>query len=83
MVTSTKFTGFSNVDGSEDPAHFVNCLNEQYAKDSALRLNKQRTLELVDLQVGQTVLDAGCGVGFDAIQMSTLVGLTGYVLARR
>jgi ubiquinone/menaquinone biosynthesis C-methylase UbiE len=79
MGSKSKFIGFSDVDGSENSAHFVDCLNEQYAKDSVLRLNKQRTLELIDVHEGQTVLDAGCGVGFDAIQMAALVGQTGRV----
>ena len=79
MGTNSKYTGFSEVDDSENPQKFVNCLNEQYAKDSAHRFNKQRTLELVDLQGGQTVLDAGCGIGIDAIQMAAQVGQTGHV----
>jgi ubiquinone/menaquinone biosynthesis C-methylase UbiE len=79
MATNSKFIGFSDVDGSAEPEHFINCLNEQYAKDSALRVNKQRTLELAELHDGHTVLDAGCGVGFDAIQMAAQVGQTGHV----
>ena len=79
MGTNSKFIGFSEVDSSKDPQYFVNCLNEQYTKDSALRDNKQRTLQLVDLQTGQTILDAGCGIGFDAIQMAKQVGETGHV----
>ena len=77
MDTNSKFIGFSDVDGSENPERFVDCLNEQHAKDSVLRFNKQRTLELVDLRDGLVVLDAGCGVGFDAIQMASQVGQTG------
>jgi ubiquinone/menaquinone biosynthesis C-methylase UbiE len=34
---------------------------------------------LVDLQNGQNVLDAGCGIGFDAMQMSLQVGESGHV----
>lgn len=79
MGTNTKFTGFSEVDNSENPQFFVNCLNEQYATDSDHRINKQRTLQLVDLQVGQIILDAGCGIGLDAIQMAAQVGETGHV----
>ena len=79
MGTNSKFIGFSEVDGSKDPQFFVNCLNEQYAKDPVLRFYKQRTLQLVDLQVGQTVLDAGCGIGLDVIQMAMQVGQAGHV----
>lgn len=79
MGSSSKYTGFSDVDGSEDPDHFVDCLNEQYSKDSAHQFNKQRILEWVDLQDGHIVLDAGCGIGIDAIRMSMQVGATGHV----
>lgn len=79
MGSSSKFLGFSDVDGSKDPEYFVSCLDEQYKRDSVHQLNKQRILELVDLQEGQTVLDAGCGIGFDAIKMSQEVGETGLV----
>jgi ubiquinone/menaquinone biosynthesis C-methylase UbiE len=79
METNSKTNGFSDVDGSQDPQFFVNCLNEQFEKDSVLRINKQRTLELIDLQKGLTVLDAGCGIGLDVIQMAERVGQTGHV----
>jgi ubiquinone/menaquinone biosynthesis C-methylase UbiE len=79
MGSGSIYKGFSDVDGSEEPEHFVDCLYEQYSKDSAHQFNKQRILEWVDLQNGQTVLDAGCGIGFDAIQMSMQVGETGHV----
>jgi ubiquinone/menaquinone biosynthesis C-methylase UbiE len=79
MEANSKFTGFSDVDGSKNPQRFVDCLNEQFAKDSVMRINKQRTLELVDLQEGQTVLDAACGIGLDVIQMAVRVGQTGHV----
>ena len=79
MGMNSKFIGFSEVDDSKNPQFFVNCLNEQYAKDSVHRFNKQRTLQLVDLQVGQIILDAGCGIGLDAIQMAAQVGQTGHV----
>lgn len=79
MATDSKNTGFSDVDGSEDPQFFVKCLNDQYAKNSILLSLKKRTLEIADIQDGHTVLDAGCGTGVDAIQMATLVGQSGHV----
>ena len=79
METNSKYIGFSEVDNTEDPQFFVNCLNEQYAKGSVHRYNKQRTLQLVDLQAGQTILDVGCGIGLDAIQMAAQVGEIGHV----
>ena len=79
MATDSKKTGFSDVDGSEDPQFFVKCLNNQYAKNSILLSWKKRTLEIADIQDGHTVLDTGCGTGVDAIQMATLVGQSGHV----
>jgi ubiquinone/menaquinone biosynthesis C-methylase UbiE len=71
--------GFADVDQSDNPQFFVNCLHEQHVKGSILRLNKQRTLELADIQPGHLVLDAGCGTGIDAAQMAALVGSSGHV----
>lgn len=79
MVANSKYTGFRTVDDAEDPGYFSNWLNEQYQQDTALRFNKQRTLELVDLQEGLIVLDGGCGIGIDAIQMAQRVGPSGHV----
>ncbi len=70
---------FSNVDRSRNPQFFVHCLEEQHAKNSYLRLNKARTLELADIRLGHIVLDAGCGTGKDVVQMATLVGPSGRV----
>lgn len=79
MGTNSKYIDFSDVDGSNNPQFLINCLNEQFTKDSVLRFNKQRTLELTDLKDGQTVLDAGCGIGLDVIQMAMRVGPAGHV----
>jgi ubiquinone/menaquinone biosynthesis C-methylase UbiE len=71
---SPQNSGFADVDQSDNPQFFINCLNEQCAKNDILRLNKQRTLELANIQPGHIVLDAGCGTGVDAVQMAALVG---------
>lgn len=74
MHETSQGSSFADVDSSADPQLFVHCLEEQYAKNSLLRLNKARTLELADIQSGHFVLDAGCGTGKDAVQMAALVG---------
>lgn len=79
MGPTPKNTGFEDVDGSDNPQLFVRCLNEQYVKNSVLRTHKRHTLDLVDLQEDHIVLDAGCGIGIDAIQMATMVGQSGHV----
>lgn len=70
---------FATVDSSTDPQAFVQCLHEQYAHNTRLNLNKHETLNLMDLEPGQIVLDAGCGTGVDAVQMAQLVAPTGHV----
>lgn len=72
-------SGFGDVDRSENPQFFVDCLNQQFASDSIMRLNKERTLELADIQFGHRVLDAGCGTGIDALRMAVKVGPEGHV----
>lgn len=79
MSTIPKHTGFENVDGSDNPQLFVQCLNEQYAKNSVLRSHKKHTLDQADIQDGHVVLDAGCGIGIDSIQMAAMVGQSGHV----
>lgn len=79
MGTDSKNTGFANVDGSDNPQTYIQCLSDQYAKGSVLRSHKQRTIDQVDIQAGQIVLDVGCGIGLDAIQMAAMVGHTGRV----
>lgn len=72
-------SSFTAVDQAADPDWFVRCLNQQYAT-GLLRQQKQRTVELLDLQPGQTVLDAGCGTGVDALLMTEWVGAAGQVV---
>ena len=79
MANKPQSNTFSDVDQADNPQQFVTCLNEQYAKNSVLRLNKERTLEMADLQPGHKVLDVGCGTGVDAVQMAQQVGETGHV----
>jgi ubiquinone/menaquinone biosynthesis C-methylase UbiE len=79
MKDRSPSSSFSDVDRAVDPQFFVNCLEEQYAKNSALLLNKARTLALADIRSGHLVLDAGCGTGKDVIQMAALVGHSGHV----
>jgi ubiquinone/menaquinone biosynthesis C-methylase UbiE len=79
MSTGSHASGFADVDGSDNPQFFSDSLREQYEKNRNLRLNKQRTLELADIRTGQNVLDAGCGIGIDALKMAALVGSSGHV----
>lgn len=80
MEESPGKTSFSEVDRAVNPNVFTKCLEDQYAA-GGLQFQKQRTLELCDVQSGQKVLDAGCGIGLDATRMAVQVGDGGRVIA--
>ncbi|HEX6383846.1 MAG TPA: methyltransferase domain-containing protein [Anaerolineae bacterium] len=79
MAQSSPNSGFEDVDRASDSDWFVKCLDKQYAS-GLLERNKQRTFELLDIQGGQRILDAGCGTGVDTLKMATLVGDGGHVV---
>lgn len=72
-------TEFSDVDRAADPEKYVKCLDAQIQVDEIERL-KQRAIELLDVQAGHSVLDAGCGTGRDALAMLERVGDIGHVM---
>jgi ubiquinone/menaquinone biosynthesis C-methylase UbiE len=47
---------------------------------AVLRPIKQRSYELMRVCAGQIVLDLGCGLGFDTMNLANLVGPSGYVV---
>lgn len=62
MSNDTHKTEFSNVDRARDPQWYVNCLAGQDAIAGVERY-KRRAVDLLGIQSGQTILDAGCGIG--------------------
>lgn len=72
-------SSFSDVDAAEAPQSFVRSLDAQNAS-AFKQAYARRTFELLDLRPGLRVLDAGCGVGLDAVWMAELVSPGGEVI---
>jgi ubiquinone/menaquinone biosynthesis C-methylase UbiE len=73
-------SGFSDVDHSSDPSLFASCLatlnSLPYFQDY-----KRESFYLMGAREGSRVLEVGCGLGFDAISLSEIVGSSGRVVA--
>jgi ubiquinone/menaquinone biosynthesis C-methylase UbiE len=72
-------SGFTDVDSTTDPDHFVRLLDTITAMDH-VQAYKQRTFELLDAREGKVLLDLGCGNGDDVQTLARLVGPTGKVV---
>jgi ubiquinone/menaquinone biosynthesis C-methylase UbiE len=70
---------FRNVDTAETADHVVGYLEfgDSLPQIRQIRVNSYGYLGLKE---GDVVLDAGCGLGFDAIRMAAMVGRTGQVV---
>ena len=62
--------------------NYLDHVDLEYLQDFALRARslKERSYELMHLQVGHRVLDLGCGPGTDTIPLAQFVGRTGQVI---
>lgn len=67
---------FDSVDYVEDPGAFVKYLDVTQATDFVQQV-KKRILELIDVQLGESVADIGCGTGEDARILATHIGPRG------
>ena len=72
-------TRFDRVDHSKDPRALVRLLDSGSTLEG-IRACKQIMLNLLDVRIGHSVLDVGCGVGDDARDIARLVGQTGLVV---
>jgi ubiquinone/menaquinone biosynthesis C-methylase UbiE len=79
MTVANLRSGFTDVDSTTDPNHFVRLLDTITAMDH-VRAYKQRTFELLEACEGKVLLDLGCGNGDDALALARLVGPTGKVV---
>ena len=71
--------GFREVDHAADAQYFIQFLDEIGSIES-VREGKRLMLEVLGIRTGQRILDIGCGVGDDVIEMARLVGKTGRVV---
>jgi ubiquinone/menaquinone biosynthesis C-methylase UbiE len=73
-------SGFAGVDSRPEPGAYRDCLT---LLDSLpyFRRYKARSYELLELEPGLAVLEAGCGIGDDAWRMAEQVRPGGWVLA--
>lgn len=69
---------FRDVDHAEKADYLVEYL-EYVDSLPEIRLLKEQSYGYLGLGKGDTVLDAGCGPGYDALRMAHIVGKTGHV----
>lgn len=68
--------GWGEVDNSTKPQSYVDYLRTVSALDAVQRF-KQSSLQLMDVDPGDSVLDVGCGRGDEVIELARMVGETG------
>ena len=73
-------SGFSKVDGSQNPDVFFSCLRTlcslPYFQDC-----KKNSFQLLNTTKSSRILEVGCGLGGDASTMAEMIGGRGYVVA--
>jgi len=79
MAERTLSSEFRNVDNAETADHLVQYLEyvDSLPETRQLKVSSYGYLGILE---GDTVLDAGCGPGYDTLRMSAMVGKTGKVI---
>lgn len=75
-MTTQGLTGFTQIDQTDNPEFFVNCL-DHLSQMQSLQAYKNKTFNLLKVKQGDQILDVGCGTGEDVRNLATLVGNTG------
>jgi len=73
-------SGFSKVDGSQDPSIFISCL-QTLCSLPYFENYKKKSFELLNLRNSSRILEIGCGMGQDAIAIARMIGEGGNVIA--
>lgn len=71
-----KVGNWADIDSSLNPDNFIDFL-DRCSENEQIRLQKRRCFELLDVQPGHCVLNAGCGTGEDVNELGGLVGTQG------
>jgi len=74
------FKSFDNLDEDKDADFFINSMDALESIPS-VRSIKDRAIDAMNLQIGDIVLEAGCGHGRDAQEIGKIVGNIGRVEA--
>ena len=78
-MSSETTTDFTSVDSSSDPQFFLRFLDAAN-KLPSLVPSKQIALDGLRLRDGARILDLGCGLGDDTLQLGERVGASGHVI---
>ncbi len=79
-MNKTDLSGFAHVDQTASPDQFLHLLDALNSWPFFRDEQKPRSLELLDVQPGQHLLDVGCGLGDVTRQLGSRVGPNGRVL---
>jgi len=71
--------GWGEVDHSTRPQSYIDYLRGVSALDSVQSF-KRKSLELMEVHPGDTVLDVGCGVGDEVVALARVVGESGHAV---
>lgn len=73
-------SGFSKVDGSQNPGVFISCL-QTLCSLPCFQDYKKKSFQLLNPKEGSRILEIGCGLGQDAVAMARMAGERGRVVA--
>jgi ubiquinone/menaquinone biosynthesis C-methylase UbiE len=76
---ASRWRAYRDVDGARDPSMLSHQL-DGIAATPAMAASKRRSLELLGLTAGGSVLDVGCGNGPELAALAQIVGPTGRVV---
>ena len=80
MVQKFHFRSFSNLDINKQADFFINSMDVMSSLET-IQAIKNRAITKMDLQIGDQVLEVGCGHGEDAEKIANIITEKGRVFA--